>query len=114
MVQQEPSSWLAWTLIIVLGLGTYAFRLSFIQLQEWIEELPPQLEEAMTFIPPAILAALIFPELIQLQAGVPGMFINARTLAGLLAFTVAWRTSSMMATIGVGMVTLWTIQFFVG
>lgn len=114
MVEQEPSSWMTWTLIVILGLGTYAFRLSFIQLQEWITDLPPQLEEALTFIPPAILAALIFPELIQLQAGVVGMVINARTLAGLLAFAVAWRTGSMTATIGIGMVALWTIQFFVG
>lgn len=113
MVQHGPSPWLVWFLIVTLGLGTYGFRLSFIQLQHWFDELPPQLEEGLAFIPPAILAALIFPELVPLQVTVVGMFINSRAIAGFVAFVVAWRTGNMMATIGVGMVTLWTIEFLV-
>lgn len=114
MVEDDPATWIIWTLIVVLGLGTYGFRLSFIQLQAWINDLPPQLEDALTFIPPAILAALIFPELFVVREGVVGMFVNARVVAGILAFAVAWRTKSMMATIGVGMVTLWVVQFVIG
>lgn len=114
MVEGGPAPWVIWTLIVVLGLGTFGFRLSFIQLQALIDGLPPRLEVAVTFVPPAILAALVFPELFVVREGVVGMFIDARVVAGGLAFAVAWRTKSMMATIGVGMVTLWVVQFVIG
>lgn len=105
---------LIWMLTIALGIGTYTFRISFIQLQEWIDHLPPRLETALTLIPPAILAALIFPELFVIEEGIIGMFLNARVLAGGFAFVVAWRTGSMIATIGIGMTILWSAQFLAG
>lgn len=72
------------------------------------------MEAAVALIPPAILAALIFPELFIIEEGVVGMVVNARVLAGGLAFFVAWRTESMIATIGAGMIILWTAQFVLG
>lgn len=114
MVQSEPASWLIWLVIAALGLGTYAFRLSFIQLTTWIDSLPPQIEETVTFIPPAVLAALILPELFLLEEAVAGLVLTPRAFAGILGFVVAWYTRSMIATIGVGMIALWAVQGLVG
>lgn len=104
---------LGWTLIAVLGVGTFALRLSFIQLYAWLDEFPPRVQRALKFIPVAILSALIFPALISLDALASGAFVNGRLLAGVVAAVVAWRTNSFTATIVVGMGVLWGFQFVV-
>lgn len=103
-----------WPLVAVLGVGTFALRLSFIQLHAWFDEFPPAVERALAFVPAAVLAALVFPELFVLDGSVVGVFVDARVVAGGLAAVVAWRTGSMMATIGVGMGVLWTAGLVVG
>lgn len=103
-----------WILIPVLGLGVYALRLSFIHLHGVVESFPPRLERALTFIPAAILAALVTPALFPLDGSLAGIIFNARALAGALAVATAWRTGSMIATIAVGMGVLWTVTFLFG
>lgn len=103
-----------WLLIPVLGMGVYALRLSFIHLHGVVEGFPPRLERALTFIPAAILAALITPALFPLDGSLAGIIFNARALAGTLAVGTAWRTGSMIATIAVGMGVLWTVTFLLG
>lgn len=101
-----PPSGLVWTLVALLGLGTYGLRLSFIELRGWVESFPPWLEPALAYVPAAVLAALVAPALVSLDAGLTGV-LNARALAGALAAVVAWRTGSMLATIGAGMAVVW-------
>lgn len=103
-----------WLVILLLGLGTFSLRLSFIQLQAWIDQFPPRLERSLVFIPPAILAALVFPELLTFEGTVTTLFLDARFLAGALSTVVAWRTGNMLATITVGMVVLWVSTPLVG
>lgn len=103
-----------WLLIPVLGVGVYALRLSFIHLHGVVESFPPRLERALTFIPAAILAALITPALFPLDGSLAGIIFNARALAGALAVATAWRTGNMIATIAVGMGVLWTVTFLLG
>jgi branched-subunit amino acid transport protein len=104
-------STLVWLLIVVLGVGTFALRLSFIQLSTWLDEFPPRVEQALGFIPAAILAALIFPELFPTGGSVVGTLVNPYSIAGGIATVVAWRTRNMMATILVGMAVLWGLLF---
>lgn len=103
-----------WALIVAIGVGTFALRLSFIQLYAWLDEFPPRVEAALRFVPAAVLAALIGPALLSLDGLVGGAFLDARLLAGLVAVVVAWRTDSMTATIVVGMGVLWGVQFALG
>lgn len=114
MVSWGIGSGTLWVVIIVVGLGTYAMRLSFVQLYSQMDDFPPRVERALAFIPVAILAALIFPELFSLDGPVVSVVIDARVLAGGLAAIIAWRTGSMLATIGVGMSTLWIIKLLFG
>lgn len=114
MTQIDLAPGYIWLLVIVLGLGTFGLRLSFIQFHGWLNEFPPRVERGLEFIPAAILAALICSELFTLDGSVVGTVINVRVLAAGLAGIVAWRTDNMLATIGVGMGTLWILQLVVG
>lgn len=114
MALADLRPWFVWILVAMLGAGVYALRLSFIHLHGVIEGFPPQVERALTFIPAAILAALVTPALFPLDGSLAGIVFNARALAGALALATAWRTGSMIATIAVGMGVLWTVTFLLG
>jgi len=100
-----------WLVFFLAGLLTYAIRLSFILLVDH-RSMPPVLTRSLRFIPPAVLTAIIFPE-IFLKNGVLNLSIdNTRLLAGLLAALVAWRTRSAVLSILVGMLALWLLQWW--
>ena len=114
MTQGVPTPGLLWLVVVVLGVGTFALRISGIQLHAWLDEFPPRAERVLVFVPPAILAAIVFPALFPVEGSLVGVFTDPRLLAGGLAALVAWRTGSMLATIGVGMAVLWTVGFVLG
>jgi len=102
-----------WLTLLAMGLVTYAIRLSLIGvLGDW--QVPPFVRRALRFVPPAVLAAIILPELLR-PAGrfdlSPG---NARLIAGLLAGLIAWRSKNVLATIAGGMLALWLLQAVIG
>ena len=97
--------------LIILGLGivTYATRLAPILLLEHVE-MGPLARRALRFVPPAVLSALIFPELL-LPGGALNLSLgNPRLLAGALAALIAWRTKNMLLAIAIGMLALWVLQ----
>jgi branched-subunit amino acid transport protein len=99
-----------WATIILAGLITYGIRLSFIFLfSRW--QIPAWLQRALRFVPPAVLTAIIFPELLVSNGTLSLSFGNARLLAGVVAIIVAWRTKSAVVTILVGMAVLWLLQW---
>jgi branched-subunit amino acid transport protein len=97
--------------LIILGMGavTYAIRLSFIMLLGRVT-VQPLIQRALRFVPPAVLSAIIFPELLQPGGALDLSLGNARLLAGALAALVVWRTKNVFLAIAVGMVALWTVQ----
>ncbi len=98
-----------WLLLIGMGIVTYAIRLSLIVLIGRVD-VPPLVQKALRFVPPAVLSAIIFPELLRPGGAFDLSFGNVRLLAGVLAAGVAWRTKNVLLTIGVGMVALWVLQ----
>ena len=103
----DPAPGLVWGLVVVLGVGTFALRVSFIQVHAWVGEFPAWLERTLIYIPPAVLAALVFPALFSIEGSLATGLVNERALAGGVAAAVAWRTGSMIATIAVGMGVVW-------
>ena len=96
-------------LVVGMGIATYAIRLSLILLLGRLN-VPPLVQRALRFVPPAVLSALIFPELL-LPGGTPVFsFWNPRLLAGVLAGVVAWKSKNALLAIAVGMVALWVLQ----
>ncbi len=98
-----------WWLLIGMGVVTYAIRLSLIVLIGRVD-VPPIIQRALRFVPPAVLSAIILPELLRPGGTLDLSFGNVRLLAGVLAAGVAWRTKNVLLTIGVGMVALWVLQ----
>ena len=100
-----------WLVMIAAGLLTFLTRLSFISLFS-DREMPPPLQRALGYVPPAVLTAIIFPELLLKNGELTIGPDNLRLLAGLVAILVAWKTRRIMPTIVAGMVLLWLLQYF--
>lgn len=100
-------SWLP--VLAIAGLLTFGIRLSFIALLGHVA-LPPVLTRALRFVPPAVLSAIVLPELVLRDGALDLDLANARLVAGALAALVAWRTRNVVLTIAVGMAALWTVQ----
>ena len=102
-----------WLVVIVAGVLTFLIRLSFISLlANW--ELPPLFQRALGFVPPAVMTAIVFPELLIRDGHVVANLDNHRLIAGVVAILVAWRFKKIMPTILVGMVALWLLQYYAG
>ena len=98
-----------WLTVLGAGIITFAIRLSLIALMGRVE-VPPLVQQALRFVPPAVLSAIIFPELLLRNGALDVSPDNTRLLAGVLAAFVAWRTQNVLLTIGVGMTALWILQ----
>jgi len=104
---------LVWTAVVAVAVGTWAFRASFVFLFGYLAEVPAWVDRTLRFIPPAIIAAIIAPQLL-LADGSPAVALdNERLLAGAAAFVVAWFTEDILATIVAGMAVLWALVFLV-
>lgn len=101
-----------WGAIVVIGVLTYGIRLSFIALFGYFDEIPTRLERALRYVPAAVLAALVLPSFITLDAGASGLALD-KLAAGALAAGVAWRTENVFATMAAGMGGLWLVRFVV-
>jgi len=101
-----------WLTILGMGVVTYGLRLSLIALLGRLE-VPPLVSRGLRFVPPAVLSAIILPELVQPGGQLNLSLGNVRLLAGLLALLVAWRTRNVLLTVGAGMVGLWLLQSLV-
>jgi branched-subunit amino acid transport protein len=99
-----------WLVFILAGLITYLTRLSFILLIGQ-RAVPPVVDRVLRFIPPAVLTAIIFPEVFMKDGAMAISPSNPRMLAGLLAALVAWKTRSAVLTIVAGMAALWLISW---
>lgn len=98
-----------WLVICVAGLGTFALRASSIALMGRAA-MPPLIARGLAFVPPAVLAALVFPGMAKLDGAILLAPDNPRLIAGALALAVAWVSKSMLATLVVGMGALWLLQ----
>ena len=98
-----------WTIILGGLLVTYLTRLSFILILP-LERFPRQFRRGLRFVPPAVLAALITPELFRPGGAWDLSFGNERLLAGCFALLVAWRTKNTWLTIAAGLFCLWLLS----
>jgi branched-subunit amino acid transport protein len=98
-----------WFTIIVAGLLTYGTRLSFITAHGRLE-MPAWFTRALSFVPVAVLSAIIVPALLKQDDMLHVSIANGRLVAGLVAVWVAWRTKNVWLTIAVGMTVLFLFQ----
>ena len=101
---------LVWGVILVIGVLTYAIRLSFIGLFGYLDEIPPRIRRPLRYVPAAVLAALVLPAFVTLDAG--GLATD-KLVAGAVAVLVAWYSESVFATMAAGMGALWALRFLI-
>lgn len=101
-----------WMTVIGMGIVTYATRIALIAGWEQVK-IPSLLKRGLHYVPPAVLSAIIFPELLRPGGDFDLSLGNVRLLAGLFAAVIAWRTKNVLLTIGGGMAALWLLQWYV-
>ena len=107
-----PSTYL-WLTILSMGIVTFLTRLSFIL--AWGKfEMPPLVRRSLRYVPPAVLSAIILPELLRPNSAPIDLSLgNARWIAGLVAALIAWRTRNALLTILIGMIVFWVMGLVV-
>jgi branched-subunit amino acid transport protein len=90
---------------------TFGIRFSFIYLFGRIE-VPETIRRALHYVPPAVLSAIVFPELLIHSGSLELSLDNTRLLAGIIAIAVAWFTKNTLLTILAGMIALLFLQLF--
>jgi len=101
---------LVWAMIVSIGLISFAIRFLPIVLITRLG-LPERFKRALTFVPPAVMTAIITPALF-FAGGAPTIAIDVpRLAAAAFAAVIAWRTRSVLWTVVLGMCALWGLQW---
>ncbi|MCX6044403.1 MAG: AzlD domain-containing protein [Chloroflexi bacterium] len=94
-------------LIIGMALVTFLVRYPILVLVTRIP-LPATILNAMRYIPPAVLTAIIVPAILIPDGKTLDLHVqNSYLIASIVAALVAWRSKNLLLTIGLGMATLW-------
>ena len=100
-------------LVMILG-GIFTFGTRFVMLSGWVAHgLPRWLIDALTFVPIAVLTAILVPAVLIDPATQQIIVIgNARVVAAVIATIIALLTRNVIATITSGLATLWFVQWW--
>jgi branched chain amino acid efflux pump len=95
--------------ILIVGIGTYAFRSVFIvALAD--REISPGLLRALEFVGPAVLSALVVALLVgdsgSVEADIP------EVVALVVGGVVGWKTRNLIYTVLAGMGVFWLLQIW--
>jgi len=98
-----------WLVMILGGSITFGMRFSLIYLFGRFH-VPETLRRALHYVPPAVLSAFIFPDLLLRGNQFYLSTDNHRLLAGVIAALVAWFSKNTLLTILAGMIALFLLQ----
>lgn len=99
-----------WLVMFLGGLVTFGMRFSLIYLFGRFQ-VPEMMRRALHYVPPAVLSAIIFPELFLSDGALDVSLGNIRLLAGLVAILTAWFSRNTLVTIIAGMTALFLLQY---
>ena len=102
-----------WLIIAGVSASTFLLRASFILFAD-PQRFPHAFRQSLTFVPPAVLAAIVAPGLLMPEGTLDLTFANPRWIAGLAALTVASRLRNPVGPIAAGMCALWLLQWAIG
>jgi len=98
-----------WLIMLLGGLITFGMRFSFVWLLGRFE-VPETMRRALHYVPPAVLSAIVFPELFLPGGEFDLSLGNARLLAGLVAVAVAAWTKHSLLTFLAGFIALLILE----
>lgn len=93
--------------ILLAGLGTYLFRISFIAFASRLETIPRRFETILNMVPPAVLAAIAAESLLFDGDSLRGF--DEWHIAIVIAGLIALRTKNVALCLGVGMPIVWAL-----
>ena len=99
-----------WIAIAGVSLSTFLLRASFIVFID-PHRFPHWFRQALKFVPPSVLAAIVAPGLVMADGRLDISPLNPRLLAGLVAIGVTLRVRNPVAAIAGGMAALWALQW---
>lgn len=99
-----------WLIMIAGGLITFGMRFSLIYLFGKFE-VSETMRRALHYVPPAVLSAIIFPELFYQDGNLNVLWTNTRLIAGVIAIATAWFSKNTLLTIIVGIILLFALIF---
>jgi branched-subunit amino acid transport protein len=104
------NDWQTVATIVICGGVTLLVRASFVI---WHTKLavPPWFTRSLKFVAAAVLPALVMPEVLFRGAAAGDVVNYYRIIAAAVALIVAWRTRHLLATLVVGMIVLWVLQW---
>ncbi len=100
-----------WLVMLLGGVITFGMRFSLIYLFGKFE-IPETMKRALHYVPPAVLSAIIFPEIFIRGNQLNLSLGNHRLLAGMIAIVIAYYTKNTLLTILAGMTALILLQIF--
>lgn len=101
-----------WIVLVTCGLLTFATR--FVMFSDIApKQLPAWLNEALGFVPIAVLTAIIVPAVIISPESTLVLADNPRLPAAALATTVALVTRQVLPTIAAGLAAMWILDWLV-
>lgn len=87
---------LAMTVVTYLCRALFTVSVSSIRISAWWEHY-------LTFIPFAVLTAMVTPYLLLPEPALKLSLLNPYSLAGVVTFIISWRTRNLIVSVGVGM-----------
>ena len=101
-----------WWVMIFSGVVTFFTR--FVMFSDMApKKLPDWSEDVLSFVPVAVLTAIIVPSVLIGGDNALEITDNERLPAAILAGLVAWLTRSVLATIGIGLAALWCMNWLI-
>jgi branched-subunit amino acid transport protein len=97
--------------LIFLGMALVTFFTRYFMIAALGQEIPPRIRRWLSYVPTAVLAALIAPAALAPTGKVQLGLQSIAVLAGAL---VAWRTRNVFYTILGGMTVFWVLKLIFG
>jgi branched-subunit amino acid transport protein len=104
---------MVWLMILGTAVVTFALRFTFLGTVK-PHSIAPRFQEALRFVPAAVFAAIVVPQVLIREGAIDLAPDNPRLLAALAALVIAWLTRSVTWTLVGGMVALWLAQWWIG
>ena len=101
-------------LIGAMAIITFLIRYPLLAFSSRIK-LPPKIIEALKYLPPAILTAIVVPAVLMPTGDkIIVSYTNAKLIGAIAAIIIGWRTKNLLATIVGGMLTFLIWQWLLG
>lgn len=95
-------------IVLILGMALVTFATRYPVLAVLSKrQLPPVFKQALGYVPPVVLTAIIVPEVLAPGGQLSFSISNNALAASLAAVLVSWRSQNLLATIVVGMAVYW-------